>query len=99
MHVPFPNILVWRPCLYQVASGCSSFSVTISRCTVDGIDPTPKLFIILYYYEIVSSVLYMDMNLNKHAYIPGAWGLCYVEDNALSLEPTSAITLGDNRVM
>ncbi len=39
------------------------------------------------------------MNLNKHAYIPGAWGLCYVEDNALSLEPTSAITLGDNRVM
>ncbi len=52
----------------QVASGGSSSSVIISRFTVDGLDPTAKLFIILHYYEIVSS-LYVDMDLNKHTYI------------------------------
>ncbi len=36
---------------------------------MDGLDPMPKLFITLHYYEIVSSV-YVDMDLNKHTYIP-----------------------------
>ena len=53
---------------FQVASGWSSSSVTIFRFTVNSLDPTPKLFITLYYYEIVSSV-YVDVDLNKHTYM------------------------------
>ncbi len=34
---------------------------------MDGLDPTPKIFITLYYYEIVSNV-YVDVDLNKHTY-------------------------------
>ena len=52
---------------FQVASGWSSSSVTVFRFTVDGVDPTPRLFITLYYYEIASSV-YVDVDLNKHTY-------------------------------
>ena len=55
--------------LTKVAFSWSSSSVTIFRFTVDGLDPTPKLFLTLYYYEILSSV-YVDVDLNKHAYIP-----------------------------
>ncbi len=61
------NLLKFLVMFFQVASGLSSSSVTIFRFTVDGLDPTPKLFITLYFYEIVSSV-YVDMDLNKQTY-------------------------------
>ncbi len=49
------NLLKFLSMFFQVASGWSSSSVTISRFTVDPLDPMPKLFIILYYYTVLGN--------------------------------------------